>query len=45
MLVLMPLMGSGPFGVRTGSWRPATASRALHLVYGAILGGVYVPLI
>lgn len=43
MLIVMPLMGSGPFGVRTGSWKPAGASLVLHLVYGAILGGVYVP--
>jgi uncharacterized membrane protein YagU involved in acid resistance len=45
MLVVMPLMGSGPFGRRTGSWKPAAASLVLHLVYGAILGGVYVPAI
>lgn len=43
MIVVMPLMGSGPFGVRTGSWKPAAASLVLHLVYGAILGGVYLP--
>lgn len=45
MLIVMPLMGSGPFGSRTGSWKPAGASLVLHLVYGAILGGVYVPLV
>lgn len=43
MLIVMPLMGSGAFGHRTGSWKPAAASLVLHLVYGAILGGVYVP--
>lgn len=43
MLVVMPLMGSGAFGHRTGSWKPAAASLVLHLVYGGILGGVYVP--
>jgi hypothetical protein len=43
MLIVMPLMGSGAFGSRTGSWRPAAASLALHLAYGAIVGGVYVP--
>ena len=45
MLVVMPLMGSGPFARRTGSVKPAAASLLLHLVYGAILGAVYVPLI
>jgi hypothetical protein len=43
MLIVMPLMGSGPFAIRSGSWKPAAASLVLHLVYGAILGGVYVP--
>lgn len=43
MLIVMPLMGSGPFGMRTRSWKPAAASLVLHLVYGAILGGAYVP--
>ena len=43
MLVVMPLMGSGPFGLRTGSWKPAAAVLVLHLIYGAILGGVYIP--
>jgi hypothetical protein len=43
MLIVMPLMGSGPFGSRTGSWKPAAASLLIHLAYGAILGGVYVP--
>ena len=45
MLIVMPLMGSGPFAVRTGSWKPAVASLVIHLVFGGILGGVYVPLI
>lgn len=45
MLIVMPLMGSGPFAIRSGSWKPAGASLVLHLVYGAILGGVYVPAI
>jgi hypothetical protein len=43
MLVVMPLMGSGPFGSRTGSWKPAAASLLIHLIFGTILGGVYVP--
>lgn len=43
MTVVTTLMGSGPFAWRTGSPRPALASLALHLIYGAILGGVYVP--
>lgn len=43
MLILMPLMGSGPFGLRTGSLKPAAASLVLHLLFGAILGGIYVP--
>ena len=45
MLVVMPLMGSGAFARRTGSWKPAAASLLLHLAYGAILGAVYVPLL
>lgn len=45
MLVVMPLMGSGPFGVRTRSVRPALASLVLHVVYGALLGGIYVPVL
>lgn len=43
MLVVMPLMGSGLFGGRTGSPRPAIASLVLHLVYGVILGATYLP--
>lgn len=42
MLIVMPLMGSGPFASRTGSWKPAAASLVLHLVYGMILGGIYI---
>lgn len=45
MLLVLPLMGSGPFGRQTGSWKPAAAMLVLHLVYGGILGGVYVPAI
>jgi hypothetical protein len=45
MLIVMPLMGSGPFGYRTRSWKPAAASLLLHLIYGMILGGVYVPVL
>jgi hypothetical protein len=43
MLIVMPLMGSGPFAVRTGSWKPAAATLVIHLVYGSILGATYVP--
>jgi hypothetical protein len=45
MLIVMPLMGSGPFGSRTGSWKPAAATLVIHLAYGAILGATYVPLL
>jgi len=45
MLLVLPLMGSGAFGRRTGSWKPAVAFLVLHLVYGAILGGAYVPML
>ena len=45
MLVVMPLMGSGVFALRTGSPRPAIASLVLHLAYGVILGATYVPLL
>ncbi len=37
-LVVMPMMGAGPFG---GSFGAALGSLMGHLVYGAVLGAVY----
>jgi hypothetical protein len=37
-LVVMPMMGAGPFG---GSFGAGFGSLMGHLVYGAVLGGVY----
>ena len=37
-LVVMPMMGAGPFG---GSFGSAFGSLMAHLVYGAVLGGIY----
>jgi uncharacterized membrane protein YagU involved in acid resistance len=37
-LVVMPMMGAGPFG---GSFGAAFGSLMGHLVYGAVLGGIY----
>lgn len=42
MLIVVPLMGFAAFGARTGSWKLAVASLVRHLVYGVLLGGVYV---
>jgi hypothetical protein len=41
MLIAMPFMGSGPFGYKTRSPRPALASLAVHLIFGTFLGGIY----
>jgi hypothetical protein len=41
MLIAMPFLGSGPFGYKTGSPRPALASLVLHVIFGALLGGIY----
>lgn len=40
MLVVMPMVGTGWFGLRLGFAAPV-AVVALHLVYGAILGAIY----
>lgn len=37
-LVVMPMMGAGPFG---GSFGAGFGSLMGHLVYGAVLGGIY----
>ena len=37
MLVVMPMAGAGPFGLRLGVMAPV-ATLVLHLVYGAVLG-------
>ncbi len=37
-LVVMPMMGAGPFG---GSFAAAAGSLMGHLLYGAVLGGIY----
>jgi uncharacterized membrane protein YagU involved in acid resistance len=37
-LVVMPMMGAGPFG---GSFGAGFGSLVGHLVYGAVLGGIY----
>lgn len=39
-LVVMPLAGQGFFGTRYTFWAPFT-TLALHILYGAILGGVF----
>ncbi|HLH73418.1 MAG TPA: hypothetical protein VKX96_09040 [Chloroflexota bacterium] len=41
MLIAMPFMGSGIFGWKTGSARPALASLLLHLIFGSLLGSIY----
>lgn len=40
MLVMMPIAGNGPFGLRLGAAAPV-ASLAMHLVFGAVLGWSY----
>jgi hypothetical protein len=40
MLVVMPMSGSGLFGLRLGVMTPV-ATFVLHIVFGLVLGGVY----
>ena len=40
MLVVMPMSGSGLFGLRLGMMTPV-ATFVLHIVFGLVLGGVY----
>jgi hypothetical protein len=40
MLLVMPLAGAGPFGLRLGVGAPVT-TLLMHLVFGAVLGVVY----
>jgi hypothetical protein len=42
MCIVMPLIGVGVFGSRTGSPKTALASLLQHLVYGILLGAIYV---
>jgi CBS-domain-containing membrane protein len=43
MLIAMPLVGLGIFGRKTHSVTPALLALALHVVYGLIVGFVYLP--
>jgi hypothetical protein len=43
MLVAMPMMGEGIFGYRTESARTALLSLGLHILFGALLGLIYIP--
>jgi uncharacterized membrane protein YagU involved in acid resistance len=43
MLIVMPLAGAGPFGLRLGLPAPV-ATLVLHIIYGAVLGVVYAKL-
>ena len=40
MLVVMPMAGAGLFGLGLGMMAPVVAL-ALHVVFGAVLGGIY----
>ena len=40
MLVIMPLLGTGLFGIELGLLTP-TATLMLHWIYGAVLGSVF----
>jgi hypothetical protein len=40
MLIIMPAVGAGLFGLQLGLVTP-TATLALHWIYGAVLGGVF----
>lgn len=43
MIIVMPMGGAGAFGLRIGIGAPI-ATLVLHVIYGAVLGGVYGPL-
>ncbi|MBI2953736.1 MAG: hypothetical protein HYY30_05440 [Chloroflexi bacterium] len=43
MLIAMPMMGAGVFGHETKSIRPAALSLGLHILFGALLGLIYIP--
>ncbi|TAK35592.1 MAG: hypothetical protein EPO21_05655 [Chloroflexota bacterium] len=43
MLIAMPMMGEGVFGRQTRSARLAVLSLGLHVLFGALLGLVYIP--
>ncbi len=43
MLIAMPMMGQGIFGYRIRSIRPAVLSLGLHLIWGTLLGLIYLP--
>lgn len=43
MLIAMPMMGEGIFGYQTKSARLAIMSLGLHLLFGALLGLIYMP--
>jgi hypothetical protein len=40
MLIIMPIVGAGVFGLKLGIVTP-TATLILHWIYGAVLGGVF----
>lgn len=42
-LIVMPLSGAGAFGSKLPSAKPIWANLILHLIYGVILGAIYVP--
>ncbi|MBI3979638.1 MAG: hypothetical protein HY331_15770 [Chloroflexi bacterium] len=43
MLIAMPMMGQGVFGYQTRSPRLAVLSLGLHILFGALLGLIYIP--
>ena len=43
MLVAMPMMGTGVFAHRTGSLKLPVVSLLLHLLFGGLLGLIYLP--
>ncbi|MEO8537343.1 MAG: DUF6789 family protein, partial [Betaproteobacteria bacterium] len=40
MVIVMPMAGTGVFGLDLGMMAPVM-TLILHLIYGAVLGGVY----
>ncbi|HXI87962.1 MAG TPA: hypothetical protein VNH64_10920 [Parvularculaceae bacterium] len=40
MRAVMPMAGAGVFGMKLGMMAPAT-THMLHLILGAVIGGVY----